>query len=102
MPVCSHFSRILGSFWGRLAFMGKSVFGRLSVDFRSSGTRLISPQIVDFFHYRERGENRPFATMERHSSCDEPFITADKELRKALLETVKIRVQFWQINLSAE
>jgi hypothetical protein len=29
----------LGSFCGRFAFMGKSVLGRFSVDFRSSGTR---------------------------------------------------------------
>jgi hypothetical protein len=31
----------------------------LMVDFRSSGTRMISPQIVDFFHYRERENERP-------------------------------------------
>src|SRR6266481_4979437 len=58
MPICSQRARAAGSFWGRLAFMGKSVLGRLMVDFRSRGTRMISPQIVDFFHYRERANGR--------------------------------------------
>src|SRR5712692_10812219 len=65
MPICSQRARAAGSFWGRLAFMGKSVLGRLIVDFRSSGTRLISPQIVDFFHYRERENERLLTPAER-------------------------------------
>src|SRR5258708_5922509 len=44
--------------------MGKSVFGRLMVDFRSIGTRINSPQIVDFFHYREQAKERPLAALE--------------------------------------
>src|ERR1700748_3852510 len=31
--LCCHASRRAGSFWGRLAFMGKAVCGRFSVDF---------------------------------------------------------------------
>src|SRR5271165_2843285 len=43
MRIASHFSSRLGSRWGRFAFIGKSVFGRFSVDFRSSGTPGFSP-----------------------------------------------------------
>ena len=38
----SHSSH-LGSFWGRLAFMGKSVLGRFNVFFGSSGVGINSP-----------------------------------------------------------
>ena len=37
--IFSHRSSSLGSFCGRLAFMGKPVLGRLMVDFRSNDTQ---------------------------------------------------------------
>src|SRR6185437_13641454 len=43
-------SRILGSFWGRFAFIGKPVLGRLMVDFRSTRWEL---QTLAALHYRE-------------------------------------------------
>src|SRR5215469_6649437 len=42
-PISSHFFSHLGSFCGRLAFMGKSPEGRFKVDLGSSGGRMISP-----------------------------------------------------------
>src|SRR5580693_2952296 len=47
--ICSHRASILGSFWGRLAFIGKAVLGRLMVAFSSSGTRLASPKCLNPF-----------------------------------------------------
>src|SRR5258708_25825304 len=58
--ISSHRSKILGSFWGKPAFMGKLVLGRLIVDFRSSGTRFEFSQILDLFHYREQSKGRLF------------------------------------------
>jgi len=38
----------LGSFWGRLAFIEKSVFGRFSVFFNSSGSAMIGALVNPF------------------------------------------------------
>src|SRR6266404_5313460 len=59
--ISSHRSKILGSFWGKPAFMGKLVLGRLIVDFRSGGTRFEFSQILDLFHYREQSKGRLFS-----------------------------------------
>src|SRR6267143_947292 len=67
MPISSQRASTFGSFCGRLAFMGKAVLGRFTVDFRSSGTRWFSPKWL-IFHYRERAKGRPFTAEPGHGS----------------------------------
>ena len=50
-------SSIFGSFWGRFAFMGKAVFGRLMVVFSSRALVDVS-QMIESFHYREPRQER--------------------------------------------
>src|SRR5713226_6460230 len=73
--------------------MGKSVLGWLMVDLRSSGTRLISPQMIDFFHYRERGNERPL-TARTHEGA------GPDGNRKTLSKSFRKRVQFRSVTLS--
>src|SRR5207302_6496006 len=60
MPISSQRARILGSFCGKLAFIGKLVLGRFRVFFNSSGTLCFSPKWL-IFHYREPEEVRPLS-----------------------------------------
>src|SRR6266480_1026399 len=47
-PPC-HASSCLGSFCGRPAFIGKSVFGKFSVFFSSSGSAMIGALLNPFY-----------------------------------------------------
>jgi hypothetical protein len=67
--------------------MGKSVLGRLMVDFKSSGTRWSSPKWL-IFHYREGRNERPLNLR----NGTKGLVLGG--LAKALSEKEKKRVQF--------
>src|ERR1700739_651025 len=97
MPIPSQRAKILGSFCGRFAFMGKSVVGRLSVNFSSSGTRRSSPKWL-IFHYRERAKLRPFDGRANGTEVVYPQC-----FRNALSKNEKKSVQFspWVVSAAS-
>src|ERR1022692_4864230 len=91
--IFSHRSSSLGSFCGRLAFMGKPVLGRLTVDFRSNDTQWFSPKVAVFFII---GSIPKDVHSGDWSSRLVPKRTLEKHCRKA----IKSVYNFWKGDLS--
>src|SRR5579862_5375812 len=90
MPICSHFSSILGSFWGRFAFMGKAVWGRLMVFLSSNGTewRL---QMIESSHYREASLRSSI-----HGAAKDMSLRRLPALTKSTVVMRRVELQFYE------
>src|SRR5437667_10585489 len=79
LPFLQNFGLILG----QVGLHGKVSFWQIDRGLQVERHSLISPQIIDFFHYRERDGNRPLAIIERYLTCHALLITYYEQPEKA-------------------
>src|SRR5262249_9616466 len=91
--IFSHRSSHLGSFCGRLAFIEKSVRGRFSVFFNSSGARIFTPK-RGITHYKQ--SRLPQAAAYDQFTLPHP---SGRFFFKKFTDLLRLRT--WKLNLTS-